>query len=91
MYFVYYDPLIDSFEWYTRDDRTGSEYTYYNRECYADDITSSNIDDVIIDPDTTSPQEAVDITNKHGMSVFPKVWIQKALFSEGWLIVHYFL
>merc|ERR1740139_1614022 len=73
MYFVYYDPLIDSLSWYPRADRMDSEYTYYNRECDAADISSSNIDDIIIDPDTTSPQEAVDITNRHGMSIFPKI------------------
>lgn len=73
MYRVYYDPLIDAFSWYDRNDRMDSEYTYYNRACHASDISSSSVDDFIIDPDTSTPQEAVDITNKHGMSIFPKI------------------
>ncbi len=50
-----------------------SEYTNYMRECDAEDISTTNSDDFIIDPATTTAEEAVDITNKHGMSIFPNI------------------
>jgi len=41
------------------------------RSCDISDISTLNSDDFIIDPDSTTTEEAVAITNKHGMSVFP--------------------
>jgi len=79
MYTVYYDPIIDSFAWYDNSVRGKTEYTNYNRECDTSDISTANIDDLIIDPNTTTPQEAVEIANKHGLAIFPNVLTEKSM------------
>mmetsp|Transcript_1779 Transcript_1779/g.2175 ORF Transcript_1779/g.2175 Transcript_1779/m.2175 type:complete len:985 (-) Transcript_1779:97-3051(-) len=71
MYFTFWDPVMTSVTW--TKDRKLTEYTSYLRECSASDISTTNIDDVIIDPSSTTPEEALHITNKHGMSIFQDV------------------
>lgn len=65
-----------------------SEYTYYDRTCHASDVSTSNIDDIILDPDASTPQEAVDITNKHGMTIFPKILAPSTALAMREFIMH---
>ena len=71
MYFTFLIPVMDSVQW-TRA-RMETEYTGYRRECDASDISTTNVDDLIIDPETMTPKDALDVTNKHGMSIFPNI------------------
>jgi hypothetical protein len=70
-YTTFWNPVMETVQW--NKTRMANEYTSYRRECDASDISTTNIDDVIIDPETTTPEEALDITNKHGMSIYPNI------------------
>jgi len=69
IFHTYWVPVMDSLTW--TDERREIESTNYMRSCDISDISTLNSDDFIIDPDSTTTEEAVAITNKHGMSVFP--------------------
>ena len=56
-----------------------TEYTNYKRTCDASDISTTNIDDIIIDPDTMTAEDAAFVTYQHGMSIFPNVVDDDAL------------
>ena len=71
IYQTYYIPIIQSLAW--NDDRRDDEITGYVRVCDHTDISTLNSDDFIIDPNSTSPAEAVHIINKHGMAMFPNL------------------
>lgn len=71
MYVTFLDPIMDSVQWTKAKIET--EYTGYRRECDASDISTTNPDDLIIDPLTMTPKDALDVTNKHGMSIFPEI------------------
>jgi len=71
IYTNYWVPILDALQW--TEERSSTEYTNYMRECDAEDVSTLNSDDFIIDPNSTTAQEAVDITNKHGMSIYPNL------------------
>lgn len=71
IYNTYYVPIMEALTW--DDQRKIDEYTNYMRQCDASDVSTLNPDDFIVDPNSTSPQEAVEMTNKHGMTIFPNV------------------
>ena len=73
IYHSYYVPIMEALVWFDRPDRHNAEYTSYMRTCSADDVTTTNMDDLIIDEATQSPQEAADLVNRHGVSVFPHI------------------
>jgi hypothetical protein len=54
------------------EERQQQEITYYNRYCYADDITASSVDELIIQPNTTA-EDCMNHMLKHGVSVYPQV------------------
>lgn len=62
---------MESLTW--TDERRITESTNYMRLCDRSDISTLNSDDFIIDPNLTAADEAVEITNKHGMSIFPNL------------------
>ena len=76
MYFTFMEPVMESVQWTKQ--RMDTEYTNYRRECDESDISTTNVDDIIIDPKTMTAGEAMHITNKHGMSVFPNVVTDEA-------------
>lgn len=71
IYHTYYVPIMASLKW--TDERRSVEYTNYMRVCDKSDISTLNPDDFIIDPNSTTAEEAMEITNKHGMSIFPNL------------------
>ena len=71
IYHTYYVPILDSVVW--DDERRTLESTNYMRSCDSSDISTLNPDDFIVDPDSTSPEEAVEMINKHGMAIFPNL------------------
>jgi hypothetical protein len=71
LYHTYGNPLMDAFIW--TPERRQNEYTYFQRQCHINDISTTDINDIIINPQTTSPQQAADITNQHGMAIFPYI------------------
>jgi Phytanoyl-CoA dioxygenase (PhyH). len=71
IYHTYYVPIMKSLEW--TDERRIAELTNYMRVCDRSDISTLNPDDFIIDPNSTTAEEAMEITNKHGMSIFPNL------------------
>jgi hypothetical protein len=71
IYNTYYVPIMDALEW--TEERRHSEYTNYMRECDMKDVSTTNSDDLIIDYSTMTVDDAVHVTNKHGMAVFPNV------------------
>lgn len=71
IYNTYYVPIMQALEW--TEERQHSEYTNYMRECDMKDVSTTNPDDLIIDYSTMTVDDAVHVTNKHGMAVFPNV------------------
>jgi hypothetical protein len=71
IYHTYYVPILDSVVW--DDERREIESTNYMRSCDINDISTLNPDDFIVDPHSTTPDEAVEMTNKHGMTIFPNL------------------
>lgn len=71
IYHKYYVPIMASVEW--DDDRRSLEYTNYMRQCDRSDISTLNSDDFIVDPNSTTPEEALEMTNRHGMTIFPNL------------------
>ena len=71
IYNTYYVSIMDALEW--TEERRHSEYTNYMRECDMKDVSTTNPDDLIIDYSTMTVDDAVHVTNKHGMAVFPNV------------------
>ncbi len=71
MYFTFYEPIMEIVQWTKTD--VDTKYTNYKRDCDLSDISTTNVDDLIVDPSSTTPEEALEITNKHGMSIFPNV------------------
>lgn len=71
IYHTYYVPIMKSLKW--TDERRIAESTNYMRVCDRSDISTLNPDDFIIDPNSTTAEEAMEITNKHGMSIFPNL------------------
>lgn len=71
IYHTYYVPIMDSLVW--DDDRREVESTNYMRTCDINDISTLNPDEFIVDPDSTTPEEAVEMANKHGMTIYPNL------------------
>jgi len=71
IYNTYYVPIMHALEW--TEERRHSEYTNYMRECDMKDVSTTNPDDLIIDYSTMTVDDAVHVTNKHGMAVFPNI------------------
>ena len=67
----YYVPILESLTW--DDERRDLEYTNYMRQCDGSDVSTLNSDDFIVDPNSTTPEEAVEMTNRHGMTIFPNI------------------
>ena len=64
---------MDSLVWFDNPEQQYIEYASYMRTCDERDITTTDVDDLIIDGDTMTPQDAADVTNKHGVSIFPQI------------------
>ena len=73
IYHSYYEPIMDALIWFDNPERQDTEYTSYMRECGEGDVTTTNVDDLIIDGNNMTPQDAADVTNKHGVSIFPQI------------------
>jgi hypothetical protein len=71
IFFTYYVPIMQSVEW--TDERRSEEFTNYMRKCDGSDVSTLNVDDFIVDPKSTTPEDAVEMTNRHGMSIFPNL------------------
>jgi hypothetical protein len=54
------------------DEHLDNEFTYYDRVCTAEDISTRNLSDLMISHHV-SDKEAVDIVRKHGAAVVPKL------------------
>lgn len=72
LYDAYYIPLMDALQWPGDTSRDETENTYYDRHCTANDITTRSAHDLIVPPNE-SARDASLRTQKHGMTVFPKV------------------
>ncbi len=76
IYFTFWEPVLESVQW--NKQRMDTEYTNYKRLCDVNDISTTNVDDIIIDPETMTAEDAMEVTNKHGMSIFPNVVTKEA-------------
>lgn len=76
IYFTFWEPVLESVQWNRQ--RMDTEYTNYKRLCDVHDISTTNVDDIIIDPETMTAEDAMEVTNKHGMSIFPNVVTKEA-------------
>ena len=74
IYGAYYVPLMEALKWpgEAEPSRAETENTYYARHCTAADITTTSASDLIVPPDE-SVHDAALRTQKHGMTIFPKV------------------
>ena len=54
-------------------DRRTKEYTYYHRQCTWEDVTTDDEDDLIVQYDDMTTQDAVDLMMYHGASIYPNV------------------
>jgi hypothetical protein len=52
-------------------ERRSQELTYFHRRCTADDLTTRRAEDLVIDYETMSVDDAVRHQMKHGASIFP--------------------
>eukprot|EP00934_Nitzschia_sp_Nitz4_P000321 Nitzschia sp. Nitz4//scaffold233_size31335//15774//18317//NITZ4_007951-RA/size31335-processed-gene-0.3-mRNA-1//1//CDS//3329543379//321//frame0 len=69
-------PLLDSYRW--TEERSVSEKTYYDRKCTDEDFSTSNMEDLIVQPrwDATKTAENILI---HGASIFPGLVDRKSV------------
>ena len=71
LYQTYYAPLIDRS---TRSNEDLKEqFTYYHRRCTAQDVSTTNLTDLIVPSSTSTSSSGVDILMKHGLAVIPNV------------------
>lgn len=86
VYFTFWEPVMESIQWSKQ--RMDMEYTNYRRQCDESDISTTNVDDLIVDPKTMTAEEAMEVTNKHGMSIFPNVVTEEAAEEMRKWIIH---
>lgn len=72
LYKEYFVHIIKSAGRAASDVRLQSEYTYYERACTANDLSTRNLQDLLLTNGTT-PVQAVDTMMKHGAAMIPQV------------------
>ena len=72
LYSEYFVHIIEAAGRTSSDERLLSEYTYYERACTVNDMSTHNLEDLVLVNGTT-PAEAVERMMTHGATVIPQV------------------